>query len=438
MRLEEDNGSAVPPTEDDLDKFVSKNAEIKTSTFVKVKENINLAQAKQQDQYFKRKNKGFKSFNLKPKDVVYKRNLKNIQRKGGKMDPLWLGPYQILDIDNNRRVKLMDIKTKKPLKALCAWEQLKPVRYSELHNQVEIIQNDNLQKEVDLKEELNDNITDIEVDNQSDSEVLNHSMGSYPSSEARFSNLVGSTDWVSSDEVDDVHQLIKKEVEFAGLQSTLVFSNPRCHYMIKPAPCDTPFMQILNKGGNHWIVISNIMTDSNVVEVYDSGYNSWQYTAEHTALLNLQMSCLLKTESEFIDVRFADVQQQTDGHNCGFFSFAFCASLLKNEDPRKINYFTEYLRPHMSACIHNGSISKFPSENSERKHSGYFCEYRLDIHCICRLPARNNMIICKSCFKQFHSDCIKFSSTGIYYLFILFKQNTATFLILSQVYEITL
>ena len=139
MRLEEDNGSAVPPTEDDLDKFVSKNAEIKTSTFVKVKENINLAQAKQQDQYFKRKNKGFKSFNLKPKDVVYKRNLKNIQRKGGKMDPLWLGPYQILDIDNNRRVKLMDIKTKKPLKALCACEQLKPERYSELHNQVEII-----------------------------------------------------------------------------------------------------------------------------------------------------------------------------------------------------------------------------------------------------------------------------------------------------------
>ena len=419
MRLEEDDGSAVPPTEEDLDQFVTDNAELKKSTFEKVKENMSHAQCRQQEQYYKRRNKGFKSFDLKPNDVVYKRNLKNIQRKGGKMDPLWLGPYQILDIDSNRRVQLMDIKTKRPLKARCAWEQLKPVRYSELHNQVEIIQNDNLQ----TVEELNDNITDIEVD---DCEVVNNSMG-YPSSEARFRNLAGSTAWVSSDEVDDVHQLIKKEVEFAGLQSTLLFSNPRCHYMIKPAPCDKPFIQILNKGGNHWIVVSNSMTDSNVVEVYDSGYQLWPYTAEHTALLNLQISCLLKTESEFINVRFADVQQQTDGHNCGFFSFAFCASLIKDEDPRKINYFTEYLRPHMSACIRNGLISKFPSESSERKHVGYFCEYRLDIHCICRLPARNNMIVCKSCFKQFHSDCIKFSSTGIYYLFIfLTKFNLIT------------
>ena len=208
MRLEEDDGSAVPPTEEDLDQFVTDNAELKKSTFEKVKENMSHSQCRQQEQYYKRRIKGFKSFDLKPNDVVYKRNLKNIQRKGGKMDPLWLGPYQILDIDSNRRVQLMDIKTKRPLKAPCAWEQLKPVRYSELHNQVEIIQNDNLQTFEDQKEELNDNITDIEVD---DCEVVNNSMG-YPSSEARFSNLVGSTAWVSSDEVDDVHQLIKKEV----------------------------------------------------------------------------------------------------------------------------------------------------------------------------------------------------------------------------------
>lgn len=117
MRLEEDDGSAVPPTEEDLDQFVTDNAELKKSTFEKVKENMSHSQCRQQEQYYKRRIKGFKSFDLKPNDVVYKRNLKNIQRKGGKMDPLWLGPYQILDIDINRRVQLMDIKTKRPLKA---------------------------------------------------------------------------------------------------------------------------------------------------------------------------------------------------------------------------------------------------------------------------------------------------------------------------------
>ena len=47
MRLEEDDSSAVPPTEEDLNQFVTDNTEIKKSTFEKVKENINSAQCRQ-------------------------------------------------------------------------------------------------------------------------------------------------------------------------------------------------------------------------------------------------------------------------------------------------------------------------------------------------------------------------------------------------------
>ena len=177
---------------------------------------------------------------------------------------------------------------------------------------MEIIQKDNLLTVEHLKEELNDKITDIKVD---DCEVVNNSMG-YQSSEARFRNLAGSTAWVSSDEVDDIHHLIKKR----GCQTTCLFSNQRCHYIIKPVPCDKPFIQTFNKGGDHWIVVSNSMTDSNVVEVCDSGYQLWPYThSKANCFVKLANKLFMKTESEFIDVRFPDVQKQTDGHNCGFF-----------------------------------------------------------------------------------------------------------------------
>ena len=54
-------------------------------------------------------------------------------------------------------------------------------------------------------------------------------------------------------------------------------------------------------------------------------------------LLNNQIARLFNTESECIQVRFVDAQQQTDGFNCGFYCFAYCVSLVKNEEPRKVN-----------------------------------------------------------------------------------------------------
>jgi hypothetical protein len=51
-------------------------------------------QEKQKKQYKKRKAKGIKSFTIKVGDAVYKRQMKNVSRKGGKMEPGWIGPYR--------------------------------------------------------------------------------------------------------------------------------------------------------------------------------------------------------------------------------------------------------------------------------------------------------------------------------------------------------
>ena len=52
-----------------------------------------MAQTQMKDVYAKRVNKGVKTFDLSPGDLVLKKNMKNIARKGGQMDVKWTGPY---------------------------------------------------------------------------------------------------------------------------------------------------------------------------------------------------------------------------------------------------------------------------------------------------------------------------------------------------------
>lgn len=404
MRVEEDDGRAQLPAEEDLDVYVEQRKQAQDTIFKTVKENIDNAHEKQKADYSKRASKGVKTFHFVKGDIVLKRNLKNIARKGGKLDAKWLGPYEILDIDPYKRVKLKEINSNLILKARCAWDQLKPQFQSELHTVV------------------NTDIIDLDMDDGTDVDnseiILNYAP---PSPVIRFQNLIGTPKWATSDEIDDFSNLLKRSSNFAGLQSCLLFSDPITHNFVKSVPHDEPFLQILNKGGNHWISLSNCHTSLDVCTVYDPWFELG-YTGEQMELLNNQIARLFNTESECIQVRFADVQQQKDGFNCGFYCFAYSVSLVKNEDPRKVNYYPDKLREHAFSCIRDQVISKFPTQSMERKHSGYIAEYQIDIHCDCRMPRRKDMISCNTCFKLFHSECITFSQTGIYlFLFCLFK-----------------
>jgi len=59
-----------------------------------VLENVKAAQEKQKSAFARRKNKGVKSFNLTIGDSVFKKVMRNLDRKGGKMDAKWTGPYR--------------------------------------------------------------------------------------------------------------------------------------------------------------------------------------------------------------------------------------------------------------------------------------------------------------------------------------------------------
>ena len=433
MRVEEFSCSTLAATEAEIEKFVDTNLDVRENTYKQVKINISAAQEKQKAEFFRRKQKGVKSFMFSIGDIVYKRNNANLNRKGGKMDPKWHGPYKIIDINSNRRCKLLHCETKSVLKTRCAWDQLKPRVNSMLQHandelkSMDLDQSDHKESN-DLSdmdesynvESINDVVNISQIDKNSNVSTYN-----LAASEQRFANLIDSSDWATSDEIDDFSELIKKLKNISGLQSTLVFSYLSSHHMIKSIPLNHPFLQILNKGGNHWIMISNIEVNLDVCTVYDSWFDLG-YTAEQIEMLNTQIAQIFKTPKDYITVRFADVKQQTDSFNCGFYALAYSVSLVCNEDPRAEDYMSDQLRHHAYTCIRDEKIKSFPKGSAVRDHQGYLWEYQIDISCLCRMPHRKDMIICPTCYDHFHSECISFSSTGIKFLSMIF-----TFLILK-------
>ena len=61
---------------------------------IKVQVNVKKAQDKQKKDFAKKKAKGVKVFEHSVGDLVLRKVMKNISRKGGKLDALWTGPYR--------------------------------------------------------------------------------------------------------------------------------------------------------------------------------------------------------------------------------------------------------------------------------------------------------------------------------------------------------
>ena len=69
------------------------NYVLSTMTF-HVHTNVTTAQQRQSKQYMNRQTKGVTSFHFKIGDIVLKRNMRNIGRKGGKLETQWNGPFR--------------------------------------------------------------------------------------------------------------------------------------------------------------------------------------------------------------------------------------------------------------------------------------------------------------------------------------------------------
>ena len=79
------------PESDDIDETVATLLKSREGAFTKAKENIDKAQKSQKETYDRK----HVQVELSVGTRVLLENTAQKQRKGGKMDPVWLGPYRI-------------------------------------------------------------------------------------------------------------------------------------------------------------------------------------------------------------------------------------------------------------------------------------------------------------------------------------------------------
>ena len=137
--------------------------------------------------------------------------------------------------------------------------------------------------------------------------------------------------------INYTQNILKYQFSIQGLQSTLLqaTSTPQVNKL-----------QIV-----HWITASIILSKSNVVNVYDSLYDS----------VNEESLKITQRLFGVKEVHVVPVQKQQGFSDCGLFAIAYAVHLAKNRDPEKTYFHQSQMRSHLINCLSQGKMSSFPS-----------------------------------------------------------------------------
>ena len=114
------------------------------------------------------------------------------------------------------------------------------------------------------------------------------------------------------------------------------------------------FVQISHTGHSHWLCISSVGCQPNVVNLFDS--------LSHDII---EREVKEQVESSMADsnveITSMPVQQQQNGSDCGIFAIAFSTCIIFYLDPRDMTFDIPRMRPHLSQCLKDGIITPFPT-----------------------------------------------------------------------------
>ena len=187
-------------------------------------------------------------------------------------------------------------------------------------------------------------------------------------------------------------------------------------------------MQIHHTGKSHWVISLQSENDSTVY-VFDS--YSTQFTL--TPSLEIQFSSIYGQGKPSMVVKLPEVQQQTNGFDCGVYAIAnlveFCSKGSFNFK-RKTNFIENYMRSHLISCLESGHFTPFPQSTSSDTDIVKVYTRKIESSCHCGKPdVFENMVGCEakrgrvSCYKWAHMTSIEtqfnilFENVHFFYLY---------------------
>ena len=266
-----------PEQEEEVDHqaVISVLLESREKAFKKAETNISKAQKQQKETYDR---KHLQS-ELPEGSEVLLENTAQKQRKGGKLDDAWLGPYKIHRQLGKGIYELANEKGM-VLKKKVNINRLKP--FKRRHPESDNDSDAQPPKKQAKKEEPAVIISDEEPEEESTAVRKNH---------IRRSDMrcITNGQWLSDVVINAAQQLMKEDKDLlpiGGLQDPIL--GQQLAFDVQTGE----FVQILHSGGNHWITVSTVGMDRAHIRVYDSLLGTLPADAKK------QIASLLMTEEK--------------------------------------------------------------------------------------------------------------------------------------------
>ena len=167
--------------------------------------------------------------------------------------------------------------------------------------------------------------------------------------------------WLTDEHIDHVQWLISRQFPAVkGFHSVLAFESkpPKVEKGLKG------FVQILNAGGCHWVVVTNIGCEQNKIKVYDSLYR------ELSANDKMILAALLNTTFPNMIIEWPRTQRQEGLSDCALFATAVAISLCSGHDPSEQTFDQSVMREHLAMCFMCEELALFPLTQSNCVFNG--------------------------------------------------------------------
>lgn len=169
-------------------------------------------------------------------------------------------------------------------------------------------------------------------------------------------------------------------------------------------------VQILHIDDSHWICVSTVGCNLDEVNAYDS-----RYSTVSPATLKLICS-LLQCYKPQLTINVMQLQQQSNGSDCGVYAIACATSLCNGGEPAEQFWDEKQMCLHFIECFQSTSMSAFPVSSAAEDESHAQCitfrdkiinTIKVPVNCICHLPwHKEDMIQCQTCMEWYHPNWI--------------------------------
>jgi len=182
-----------------------------------------------------------------------------------------------------------------------------------------------------------------------------------------------------------------------GFQSTLLQNSKLNSQLRNPKHA----IQVIHlEAEKHWVTVSTIGCDENIVNLYDSSLSYVPLSLEQAIVALLKPKCP-------VTVKVKNVIKQVGSTDCGVYALAYCTSLALGSNPCLSVYRQVEMRDHLISCMENLSFSTFPLSKKRRLSSDECSVHVIEICPICLLSDNGTlMVLCEQCSRWYHKDCV--------------------------------